>query len=179
MSRQHDYQRTGERRQNPIASSCPYPRAKTSGEIGSRAAGSGTTIRESGRETIALLPIAIFGGNTMQETNPIVQEQPVEAVADEIIAAPAPTMTLCSYGNKFTRQELAQVKTPTGTTTHKPIPHIEVVEKLIEALSFRQIGATGVCRLVRRHEDVRGDGPELWLRWLPFRTWLAQQSRQD
>ena len=48
-------------------------------------------------------------------------------------------MTLCSYGNKLTRVELAQVKTPAGTATHKPIPHITVVEKLIEALSFRQI----------------------------------------
>ena len=92
----------------------------------------------------------------MQETDLIEQGQPVEAVADEIIAAPAPTMTLCSYGNKFTRQELAQVKTPTGTTTHKPIPHIEVVEKLIEALSFRQIG------VVRQEYAVSSDGMKMF-----------------
>ena len=72
----------------------------------------------------------------MQETNLIVQEQPVGAIAKEAIAAPAPTVTLCSYGNKLTREELAQVKTPAGTATHKPIPHIAVVEKLIEASAF-------------------------------------------
>ena len=33
-----------------------------------------------------------------------------------------------------------RLKTPAATATHKPIAHIEVVEKLIEALSFRQIG---------------------------------------
>jgi len=115
----------------------------------------------------------------MQETNLIVQEQPVEAVANEAIAAPAPTMTLCSYGNKLTREELAKVKTPAGTTTHKPIAHIEVVEKLIEALSFRQITVVrGRIRcLIRRYEDVWCDGLELWLRWLPFRTWLEEQPR--
>ena len=92
----------------------------------------------------------------MQETNLIVQEQPVEAVANETIAAPAPTMTLCSYGNKLTREELAQVKTPAGTTTHKPIAHITVVEKLIEALSFRQIG------VVREEYAVSSDGMKMF-----------------
>jgi len=43
-------------------------------------------------------------------------------------------MTLCSYGTKLTREELARVATPAGTATHKPIPHISVVEKLIEKL---------------------------------------------
>ena len=75
----------------------------------------------------------------MRDTNLIEQGQPGEAAGTEI-ATPAPTMTLCSYGNKVTREELAQVKTPAGTATHKPIQHITVVEKLIEALSFRQIG---------------------------------------
>ena len=48
-------------------------------------------------------------------------------------------MTLCSYGLKLTREELARVTTPADTATHKPIPHTAVVNKLIEALSFRQI----------------------------------------
>jgi hypothetical protein len=73
----------------------------------------------------------------MQETNLI--EQPVGALTTPI-PAPAPTMTLCSYGTKLTREELARVATPAATATHKPIPHIAVVEKLIEALGFRQIG---------------------------------------
>ena len=83
----------------------------------------------------------------MQETNVIEQGQPIERTGTEI-PVPAPTMMLCSYGNKLTREELAQVKTPAGTATHKPIPHITVVEKLIEALSFRQIG------VVREEYDV-------------------------
>ena len=65
-------------------------------------------------------------------------------------------MTLCCYGNKLTREELDQVKTPAGTTTHKPIPHIAVVEKLIEALSFRQIG------IVREEYAVSSDGMKMF-----------------
>jgi len=61
-------------------------------------------------------------------------------------------MTLCSYGSKLTRKELSLVKTPAGTATHKPIPHIAFVDKLIEALSFRQIGVVQeeYARLIRR-----------------------------
>src|SRR5271165_1892671 len=77
-----------------------------------------------------------FGGNAMQETNLIEQEQPVGVLTAQV-PAPAPTMTLCSYGAKLTREELARVATPVGKATHKPIPHIAVVEKLIEALGFR------------------------------------------
>src|SRR6516165_6810392 len=48
--------------------------------------------------------------------------------------------SLSLTGRLITRDELAQVATPAGTATHKTVPHIAVVEKLIEALSFRQIG---------------------------------------
>ena len=75
----------------------------------------------------------------MPETNLIEQEQPVGVLASPVPAS-APTITLCSYGTKLTREELVRVATPAATATHKPIPHIAVVEKLIEALSFRQIG---------------------------------------
>jgi hypothetical protein len=34
---------------------------------------------------------------------------------------------------------LALVPTPPGTTTHKPVPHIEVVNALLETLAFRHI----------------------------------------
>jgi hypothetical protein len=91
----------------------------------------------------------------MQETNLIEQGQPVEAITSQI-PTPAPSMTLCSYGNKLTREELAQVKTPAGTTTHKPIADIEVVEKLIEALSFRQI------TVVREEYAVSSDGMKMF-----------------
>jgi hypothetical protein len=65
-------------------------------------------------------------------------------------------MTLCSYGTKLTREELARVATPVGTATHKPIPHIAVVEKLIEALGFRQIG------VVREEYAVSSDGMRMF-----------------
>ena len=43
----------------------------------------------------------------MQETNLIEQDQPVEIITSPV-TTPAPTMTLCSYGNKLTQEELAQ-----------------------------------------------------------------------
>ena len=91
----------------------------------------------------------------MQETNLIEQEQPV-GVLTAPVPAPAPTMTLCSYGAKLTREELARVATPVGTATHKPIPHIAVVEKLIEALGFRQIG------VVQEEYAVSADGMRMF-----------------
>lgn len=33
--------------------------------------------------------------------------------------------------------------TPLGTTTHRPVPHHEIVEALVETLSFRHIGLVG------------------------------------
>jgi hypothetical protein len=74
----------------------------------------------------------------MHETTLIEQDRPVEVVVSPI-PAPAPTMTLCSYGTKLTWEELARVATPAATATHKPVPHIAVVDNLVEALSFRQI----------------------------------------
>ena len=74
----------------------------------------------------------------MQKTNLTEQNPPVETTISHI-RAPAPTMTLCSYGRKLTRKDLALLATPAATPTHKPIPHITVVEKLVEALSFRQV----------------------------------------
>ncbi|HME32447.1 MAG TPA: hypothetical protein VKG65_06830, partial [Terriglobales bacterium] len=91
----------------------------------------------------------------MQETNLIEQEQPGAGLISQV-PAPAPTMTLCSYGTKLTREELARVATPGGTATHKPIPHIAVVEKLIEALGFRQIG------VVREEYAVSSDGMRMF-----------------
>src|ERR1043166_7140425 len=40
---------------------------------------------------------------------------------------------------KITRQELALLPTPVGTETHQVIPHIEVVNAIIEGLGFRHI----------------------------------------
>jgi hypothetical protein len=44
---------------------------------------------------------------------------------------------------KIGRSTLAQIPVPTATATHKPVPHHEIVEALIETLGFRHIGVVG------------------------------------
>jgi hypothetical protein len=41
---------------------------------------------------------------------------------------------------RIDRQQLALMPTPPGTDTHKVIPHIEVVNAIVETLGFRHIG---------------------------------------
>lgn len=41
-----------------------------------------------------------------------------------------------------TLEQLRQIPTPNGTTTHRPIPHAEVIDKLIESLDFRRIAVS-------------------------------------
>ena len=53
------------------------------------------------------------------------------------------TSTLIPCNSKINRSELANVPTPPATTTHIPIPHIAVVEGLVETLGRRQIGVVG------------------------------------
>lgn len=49
--------------------------------------------------------------------------------------------TLIGYeGRTIPREALALVPTPAATETHRPIPHHEVVQALIETLGFRHIG---------------------------------------
>lgn len=51
------------------------------------------------------------------------------------------TSTLIGYkGRTIPREELALVPTPPATDTHKPVPHHEIVQALIETLGFRHIG---------------------------------------
>jgi len=51
-----------------------------------------------------------------------------------LIAGPMP---------KIGRRELAQIAVPEATRTHRPVPHHEIVEALVETLSFRHIGVVG------------------------------------
>lgn len=41
--------------------------------------------------------------------------------------------------SKIERTELAQIPVPQATATHRPVPHHEIVEALVETLSFRHI----------------------------------------
>jgi hypothetical protein len=51
------------------------------------------------------------------------------------------TSTLIGYsGRTIGREELALVATPPATETHRPIPHHEIVQALIETLGFGHIG---------------------------------------
>jgi hypothetical protein len=52
------------------------------------------------------------------------------------------TATLIPETGLITREQLALVPTPLGTATHRPIPHAEVVNALIETLGLRKIGVT-------------------------------------
>src|SRR5437899_2217248 len=51
------------------------------------------------------------------------------------------TSTLIGYGGRtIGREEVTLVPTPPATETHRPIPHHEIVEALVETLGFRHIG---------------------------------------
>jgi len=51
------------------------------------------------------------------------------------------TSTLIGYkGSTIPREELALVPTPPATNTHRPVPHHEIVQALVETLGFRHIG---------------------------------------
>lgn len=58
--------------------------------------------------------------------------------------------------SKITREELKVIPTPAGSATHQPLPHSEIVEALVETLSFRQIS------VVREEYAVSGDGMRMF-----------------
>jgi hypothetical protein len=64
-----------------------------------------------------------------------------------LIAGPMP---------KIGRMELAQLPVPEATRTHRPVPHHEMVEALIETLSFRHIG------VVNEEYAVSPDGMKMF-----------------
>lgn len=57
---------------------------------------------------------------------------------------------------KIARQELAEIQAPEATKTHKPIAHIDVVNALVETLSFRKIA------VVRDEYAVSVDGMKMF-----------------
>jgi hypothetical protein len=47
------------------------------------------------------------------------------------------TSTLIGYGGRtISREELALVPTPAPTETHRPVPHHEIVQALVETSGF-------------------------------------------
>jgi Domain of unknown function (DUF932) len=66
------------------------------------------------------------------------------------------TGTLISRNGKIRREELAQVPTPAATATHRPVPHHEIVEALVETLSFRQIA------VVQEEYAISHDGMKMF-----------------
>jgi hypothetical protein len=69
------------------------------------------------------------------------------------------TSTLIAYDGKigtFSREELARVPTPPTTATHQPIPHHQIVEALVESLSFRQIS------VIQEEYAVSKDGMKMF-----------------
>jgi hypothetical protein len=66
------------------------------------------------------------------------------------------TLIADSGTTKVSRDELRMIPVPEGTRTFKPIPHAEVVDALVEALSFRHIG------VVRDEYAVSSDGMKMF-----------------
>lgn len=58
--------------------------------------------------------------------------------------------------SKITREELKLIPTPEASATHQPIPHNQIVEALIEGLSFRHISA------IREEYAVSNDGMKMF-----------------
>ncbi len=57
---------------------------------------------------------------------------------------------------KIGRAELARIPVPESTRTHRPVPHHEIVEALVETLSFRHIG------VVNEEYAVSPDGMKMF-----------------
>jgi len=58
--------------------------------------------------------------------------------------------------SKMGRTELAQIPVPQATRTHRPVPHHQIVEALVETLSFRHIG------VVNEEYAVSADGMKMF-----------------
>jgi hypothetical protein len=56
----------------------------------------------------------------------------------------------------MTREQLAGLPVPVGTATHRPVPHHEIVNALIETLGFRHIG------IVREQYAASPDGAKMF-----------------
>lgn len=64
-------------------------------------------------------------------------------------------LTHC-VSHKLTREELNAIPAPEGTPTHRPVPHYEIVEAVMETLGFRHIS------VVRDEYAVSPDGMKMF-----------------
>ena len=71
-----------------------------------------------------------------------------------------PEITLLSHAGKLSREQLAFIPTPLGTATHRPIPHAEVFNALVDHIgaSKNRHRRRGVCSPQGWHEHVRRHG---------------------
>ena len=93
----------------------------------------------------------------MQETS-VVETQVPAAVTNEVAGSERASHDAAfPMGGKLTRDELAQVPTPAGTATHKPIPHIGGRREAGRNAGFSpdRSGSRRVRGIQRRHADVR------------------------
>lgn len=68
----------------------------------------------------------------------------------------AGTLMAHAGANKITRAELAKIETPEATDTFRPIPHHELIDTLVETLSFRHI------QVVQEEYAVTPDGSKMF-----------------
>jgi len=66
------------------------------------------------------------------------------------------TLMAHTGASKLTREKLVTILPPEATDTHKPIPHAQLIESLIEGLSYRHIN------VVRDEYAVSEDGMKLF-----------------
>lgn len=78
------------------------------------------------------------------------------AIAAQAIEGPSGALMAHCGTNKLTREELRGIPTPAGTKTHQPLSHFEIVQALLESLSFRHLQA------VRDEYAVSPDGMRMF-----------------
>ena len=73
----------------------------------------------------------------------------------EVVDPPPGLIAMCG-ADFIGRQELRALATPAGTLTHRPVPHAEIVEALIETLGFRKL------QVVRDRYAIAREGNRLF-----------------
>jgi hypothetical protein len=86
----------------------------------------------------------------------LVNQTKIQTKGDKTMNDFNSTLTVHCGAKKINRLELRAIETPESTRTHQPLSHFEVVETLIEALSFRYV------KVVRDEYAVSIDGMKMF-----------------